>query len=258
MSPPGIDELLQREIDGVNSPAESALLGERLAADTRLADRFASLGRASAALTGAGRIAPPRELVDDVMRATRRLDAGRAKARPRWRERLGSFLAPAPLAACAATLVLGVVLGGLLPKDAGLLSRPEQAALSGTALDHGRLGAPAPADRLAIDRDGLQGEAATRFDGRLVVLELRLDAAGPGDVHLDLAGSGLAPRSFAQDGPSGGDVVVSGGAVRFTHPAGRSRYVLAFAQDGSPTSLPRLRVGDGGGLALSFTRPGTP
>ena len=75
MSPPGIDELLQREIDGVNSPAESALLGERLAADTRLADRFASLGRASAALTGAGRIAPPRELVDDVMRATRRLDA---------------------------------------------------------------------------------------------------------------------------------------------------------------------------------------
>lgn len=258
MSPPGIDELLQREIDGVNTPAESALLGERLAADARLAERFASLGRASAALAGAGRIAPPRELVDDVIRATRRLDADRGKSRPRWHERLGSLLAPAPLAACGATLVLGVVLGGLLPKDAGLLSHSEQAALSGTALGHDRLGAPAPADRLAIDRDGLEGEAAMRFDGRLVVLELRLDAAGPVDVRLDLAGSGLAPRSFAQDGPSGGDVVVSGDAVRFTHPAGRRRYVLAFARDGSPARLPRLRVGDGGGLALSFARQGTP
>lgn len=256
MSRPDLDDLLQGELDGVNSPAESARLREQIASDPDLASRFTSLRAAAETLAGAERLAPPAGFADDVMRSVRNREASRT-SRPGWRELLRTLLAPAPLAACAATLVVGVVLGGLLPSDS-VFSRSERAALSGTSLTQARLGAPASPERLAFDRDGLRGEAVTRLDEGLVVLELRLDAARPVDVRLDLGGSGLAPRSFAEDGPSGGEVVVSGDAVRFTHPAGRNRYVVGFAPGGSPGSLPRLRVGDGGGLALSFTGPGTP
>lgn len=254
MRSPEHDDLIQGEIDGVNSPAASARLAELLAASPDLEARFRSLRRAAETLDGAERLAPPPEFVDGVMRATRALPPGR-RTRAGWREALRSLFAPAPLAACAFTLVLGVVLGGLLPPDS-LLSHQEQAALSGTVLPHGRLGAPGIPGRQPIVREGLQGEAVTRIEPGHLVVELDLETTRPVDVSLELSGTGLTPRSFSVDGAPGGEVVMTGEAVRFTQPAGRRRYSLSFSTgEPAPRAL-RLRVGEGDGWDLVLGRAG--
>jgi hypothetical protein len=170
-----------------------------------------------------------------------------------WLEVLRSLLTPAPLAACACTLILGVVLGGFHPSES-VLSRSERAALSGTALAHGRLAATGTLDRRSFSSEGITGEAVTRFEQGLLVLDLELDATRPFDVSLELDGTGLSPRSFSQDGPPSGDVLMAAGHVRFSHPAGRRRYNISFGVSDPGERTLRLRLGDGEGWDLSSSR----
>lgn len=253
MSRPEHDDLIQGEIDGVNPAGESARLKDLLASRPDLDARFGSLRRVSETLGSAEQLDPPPGFVDKVMSAVRRQRPER-EARPGWLQALRSLFAPAPLAACACTLLVGVVLGGLLPPDTGLFSRSEREALSGTALAHGRLGAPGSFDRRSFASEGITAEAVTRIGEGLLVVDLELDAARPFDVNLDLDGTGLTPRSFSQDGPPSGDVVMAQGQVRFSHPAGRRRYILSFGiGDPGGRSL-RLRLGDGEGWDIPLGR----
>jgi hypothetical protein len=253
MSRPEHDELIQGEIDGVNPAAESARLKDLLAASPDLEARLDSLRRVSEAFGRVDRLEPPPGFVDGVMSAVRRRRPER-EARPGWLQALHALFAPAPLAACACALLVGVVLGGLLPPDAGRFSRSEQAALSGTALSHGQLGAPGGLDRRSFAREGITGEAVTRIEKGLLVIDLELDAARPFDVNLDLDGTGLTPRAFSQDGPPSGDVVMAVGQVRFSHPAGRRRYTVSFGIGDPGGSVLRLRLGDGEAWAIPLGR----
>jgi|GEM_PF-7019895 len=253
MSRPGHDELIQGEIDGVNAASDSARLRVLLASRPDLDGRFRSLARVSETLGGAERLEPPPELLDGVMWAVRGCRP-KAQARPGWQEALRALLTPAPLAACACTLLIGVVLGGLLPSDTGLFSRKERAALSGTALSPGRLDAASTLDRRSIALEGITGEAVTRIEGGLLVLDLELEATRRVDVNLDLDGTGLSPRSFSQDGPPGGDVVMAVGQVRFSHLAGRRRYNVSFSLGDPAGRALRLRLGVGEALDLSIGR----
>lgn len=247
---PEHDDLIQAEIDGVNSTADSARLKDLLALRPDLDDRLGSLWHVSETLGQAERLDPPPGFVDGVMSAVRRRKPEK-EPRARWLEVLRSLLTPAPLAACACTLILGVVLGGFLPSES-VLSRSERAALSGTALSHGRLTAPGTLDRRSLAREGFKGEAITRIEEGLLVLDLELDATRPFDVNLDLDGTGLSPRSFSQDGPPSGDVVMAAGQVRFSHPAGRRRYNVSFGFGDPGGRTLRLRLGDGEGWDLAL------
>jgi hypothetical protein len=249
---PEHDDLIQAEIDGVNSTADSAHLKDLLALRPDLDARLGSLRRVSETLGQAERLDPPPGFVDGVMSAVRPRKPEK-EPRARWLEVLRSLLTPAPLAACACTLILGVVLGGFLPSES-IFSRSERAALSGTALSHGRLTATGTLDRRAFTRKGVTGEAVTRIEQGLLVLDLELEATRPLDVNLDLDGSGLFPRSFSQDGPPSGDVVMASGQVRFSQPVGRRRYSVSFGIGDPGGRTLRLRLGDGEAWDLSIGR----
>ncbi len=257
MSRPELDDLIQGEIDGVNSTAESDRLRRLLASRPDLDSRIGSLERVSETFGHAERLAPPPGFADGVMRAVRHRRPEK-EARGGWLEALRSLVSPAPLAACACTLILGVVLGGLLPPDTALFSRSERAALSGTALAHPRSGASETVGRRSFAGESFAGESVTRIEGELLVLDLELDATRPFDVNLDLAGTGLSPRSFSQDGPSSGDVVMAAGQVRFSHPAGRRRYNVSFGLGDPGGRTLRLRLADGEEWDLSPVRSGPP
>lgn len=248
MSRPEHDDLLQGEVDGVNSAAESARLKEMLAASPDLEARLGSLRRISETLCQAERYDPPPGFVDEVLSSVRpRRPIPRAQAG--WREAVQALFSPAPLAACAGTLVVGIVLGGLLPPDALLFSKSERAALSGTALPAVRPGA---LDRKRIAADGVRGEVVARIQDGLVVVDLELDTTRSFDVRLDLDAAGLSPRGFSRDGASAGDVVLGSREVLFVHPAGLSRYRLSFAAGPSRGKVLRLQVGDGEGWGVSL------
>lgn len=252
MSRNDFEELVQREIDGVLAAGDAARLREIEASSPELASRAASLRRAAQALDGAERLDPPPFFADDVMRAV--LTRGR-EPRPGWREALRALLAPVPLAACAATLVLGVVLGGLLP-DESALTGVDRSAFGGTALPREKVASPATLDRGVIDRDGVQGEAVVRAEKGLVVVDVDLDAERAVDVRLDLAGTGLAPRSVSQEGVPAGEVAMSPAGVRISHPSGKGRYRLSFAPGETAARSLKLRVGDGEPLELALAREG--
>lgn len=256
MSRPEHDDLIQAEIDGANSVSESARLKELLASRPDLDARLGSLRRVSETLGQAERLDPPPGFVDGVMSAVRRRKPEK-EARSGWLEVLRSLLTPAPLAACACTLLIGIVLGGLLPSDSGLFSRKEREALSGTALSHGQLDAAGTLERRSLALEGVTGEVVTRIEGGLLVLDLELDAMHPFDVTLDLERTGLSPRSFSQDGSPGGAVVMAAGQVRFSHPAGRRRYSMSFGIGNPGGGTVRLRLGDGEGWDLSLGREGS-
>ncbi len=251
MTRPEHDDLIQREVDGVNSAADSARLRLLLSAHPDLEDRLGALRRVSETLGQAERFDPPSGFADRVMAAVRRRKTEK-KPRAGWLEVLRSLFTPAPLTACACTLILGVFLGGFLPSEF-VFSRSERAALSGTALSQGRLAARNIAQR-SFTREGVTGEAFARIEEGLLILDLELEATRPVDVNLDLDGSGLSPRSFSQDGPPSGDVVMASGQVRFSHPVGQRRYNLSFGiRDPGGHSL-RLRLGEGEAVELSVGR----
>lgn len=252
MSRNDFEELVQREIDGVLPAGDADRLREIEASSPELASRAASLRRAAQALDGAERLDPPPFFADDVMRAVR---TRAREPRPGWREALRALLAPVPLAACAATLVLGVVLGGLLP-DESALTGVDRSALGGTALPREKVASSATVDRGVIARDGVRGEAVVRADKGLVVVDVDLDAERAVEVRLDLAGTGLAPRSASQEGVSAGEVAMSPAGVRISHPAGKGRYRLSFAPEETALRSLKLRVGDGEPLELALVREG--
>ncbi len=236
------EELIQREIDGENSAEELTRLEELLVADPGVRARYESLLRVSAALERAERLDPPPGFADDVMSVVRRR-APREAAQPGWREVLRALFAPAPLAACACALVVGLVLGALLPTDPGLLSRAERDALTGTALPGGRLVPPGILGQRSFASQGVRGEAVARLEGGLLVVALELDATDPVEVRLELDGTGASPRSFSRDVPTGGDVVMGAGRLRFLHPAGRNVYSASFDVGKAPVRTLRLEVG---------------
>ncbi len=242
MSRHGREELIQGEIDGVNSAAESALLEVLLAADPGVRARHDSLLRASATLDQAERLDPPAGFTDGVMSVVRHR-VPRKEAQPGWLEALRALFAPVPLAACACALVVGLVLGALLPTDPDLLSRSERDALSGTALPGGRLVSPGSLGQRSFSSPGVRGEAVARLEGGLLVVALELDATDPVEVRLELDGTGTSLRSFSRDVPTGGDVVIGAGRVRFNHPGGRNLYSAAFDHGEAPVRTLRLEVG---------------
>lgn len=251
MSRHDLGELFQGEIDGVNSAAESARLEELLVADPGVRARYEALLGVSGAFEQAERLDPPPGFANDVMSAVRRRVA-RKETNPGWREALRALFAPAPLAACACTLVLGLVVGALLPTDPGLLSRSERDALAGTALPGGRLVPPGSLGQRSFSSPGVRGEAVARLEGGLLVVALELDATDPVEVRLGLDGSGGSARSFSRDVPTGGDVVMGAGRLRFLHPAGRNVYSASFdLGEALPRTL-RLEVGERETWELTF------
>lgn len=86
-----VSDLVQREIDGENTPEQSAELRRLMTTDPGLAARHAELAALVRALEAIGQEAPPAGLADDVMGALRRLAeerGGRSAASVANRRRL--------------------------------------------------------------------------------------------------------------------------------------------------------------------------
>ncbi len=263
MSRPECDDLIQGGLDGMNTPGDSARLEELIGTRPDLGARLARLRQVSEGLQKVERLDPPPDLADEVMAAVRRRKAG-VPARPGWLQALRALLAPAPLAACAATLVLGIALGAMVHPDAARLSRSETSALSGTALSRGRIDRSGILDRRTFQDEGIRGEAATRVEDGLLVADLLLDATRQAVISVELEGTGLSPVGFTRDTSSGGEVTLSRQRVRFAHEAGRCRYTLSFSPGETGAKPLRVREAASGGdrgdrdlVALAVRREGS-
>lgn len=256
-----LEELIQREIDGAATPADTARLHALAATRADVKARLEGQRRAAEALRRAERLDPPARMAADVMAAVRktRLPAAPMRApggKPSWFRMAGPSAAPRLAVAMAFTFVVGVGLGIVAVRQPAF-SRSDTDALSGTSLSGDRIKEKRAAAAHAgwnrsFTRGGVRADVETRTAAGVLVVEIRFESTDAVDIVLE----GTGARAFSVDGAPGGDVVLGARQVRFTHPAGRRRYTLTFDAKDSPPAL-KLRLGEGEGSVFALGPEGS-
>lgn len=225
-----VSELIQREIDGINSPAEQRALQEALARDEAAAAQYDDLRSAVQLLERVEALEPPAQLKGRVMAA---LPAHRyAQASPHaargWFDALRRLLQARPRLAVAYTFAVGMVAGlALMGIWGDVLSDSEQDAY-GTLLSQDAIAAMRPADEARIGLDALHGYLRVQSSDRQVVLEISLDARQPADVRVIFDEAALPLRGISRFGDEPGPMLrAEAGSVSFAV-LGTQHFAVAF------------------------------
>ena len=248
-------ELMNAEIDGVNSPTESAELRDHLEANPDARRRFDELSGVGRALADAEQVSPPRALRGAIMRVV----AAREKARSEGGliERMKCALRPAPRMRAAYAfsggIVVGLALFALLSLTLPQMVPGDGANLLGTM--GGGQRCFVAADPVSFDVPGATGRASVRYCAESVTLELSLSSESEVvvvfsyDDEVDFDGL----RALQAGDHS---VSVRGHRAELTH-AGTRDYDLFFT-DYTESNLPlRMSViADGRSVFESSVPPG--
>jgi hypothetical protein len=238
------DDAIQREIDGENTPAESARLMEELRQEPEARARYDELLRLSSALDSLPAADPPPGLLESVMRAVRAI-ARRTAAPPE-----GPWLILR--AAFARRPVLGLGLsfaaGGLFALVLAGLSQPgrlpEAREAVGTVLDRERLESEL-ASRASLEADAVRAVVRLETAPNRLYVRMTVESGPPLRLAARWNARALRPLGFERgDGPA--DTVAIGSDYWRIEGAGGGEYVLTLeALEPAPPALSvRLERGD--------------
>lgn len=253
MIEPRDEELVNREIDGENTPEESAELRARVARLEDVRACYDGLFAVARTLDRVKSLAPPSELTREVMQRLRQAPSHAQTVS--WLETLRAAFRRRPAFRYGLTFATGLALGALFLAFAGRsasLRWQDTSALSGTILPDGRLGRLETLDRAPLAGDGVQGEATIRMGSDFLLAEIEIDARRPVDLAVDFETGGVFPLAFERSGASDTDVVLGPRQLRLRH-SGQGRYVLVLGGVGHGAPPPVRVTVTGEGLRLEKT-----
>ena len=169
-------ELMNAEIDGVNSPEESRVLHEHLDANPDARRHYEELKDVGRVFAEADEVSPPKALSRTIMRAV--AARGHPDVKMGLLERMREALGPAPRMRLAYAFAGGMVVGlGLFL----LISATLPQMLPGDAANLlGTIGGGerclVAADPVSFDVPGASGSASVRYCAETVTLELSLSS----------------------------------------------------------------------------------
>ena len=241
-----LDRLMNQELDGVNSPADSETLQKTLETSREARDRYESLRAAQELLRGVEGPSPGPEFKDGVLAAVRRSARPAAPARFSWRP---AALGPLRLK-YALFFGLGLGLGLLIlvvfrnrTIEAGFDARQ----LVGTVAEARTL---RPAGGLRFDQGLVSEDLRLRFGDGCLVAEVHGSAAGDVELVLTFDKDRLSFDALRQTRGDQGGVTIEPGRLEI-RTAGSHGYVLVFnAKGGLPLAL-NYRVGAGGSAVFA-------
>ena len=228
--------LINAELDGENSPRESATLRTILAEDPDARAAFEDLSRLAGMLDAVPRVEPPPELKAGILRAVRPAASPRPAPRVGWWEALahafrihGRFAWGYGFAAGLVLGLLGLILfrGGMTDLDRSAFVGSMRPLSSMTLLD-----------AQSVDQDGVAGSLETRAGDGEVILRIQLDTV-PRDLEVVVAydPASFRPTGFRQDDPSS-HIALNDNELKLQFP-GRRTTLLALSrlQGGSATQV---------------------
>jgi hypothetical protein len=226
MADPTIDNLMQREVDGANSAADSARLQEILSRDPAARARYEELAALAAALSRVAPVPPPPGLKEDILAA---LPAYRYPAAARgW---LWTAVPLRPAVQFGLALALGLALGiaASLLLAGGPASEPGLDAVAGTLLDPAGRGFRRVAEA-DVALPAVSGRARLSRSPAYLAVGLELAADAPATVRLSGAAGRLRSVGMVR---SAGEVAArwSGEALVLEF-SGPCRCVCFFAPTG--------------------------
>jgi hypothetical protein len=230
-------ELVQGEIDGENSAAESEALRQELASNPECRAIYEDLKRVSEFLQQARPVEPPAGLREQILRAVAPAPARPAPGRRARAQHGAGWLAwLTPRTAAAFAMGLLVAFGALsLQKfsGSGVLDADQ---LVGT-MTRPSVSRSAPADQLRIDLDGLSGSVGLERQGPYLVVEFDLDAASSSEMVALFDGPGASFSGLVQRRGEAGAIAAAGREISVSG-GGEQQYALFLNnRDDSPVSL---------------------
>jgi anti-sigma factor RsiW len=217
-------ELMHRELDGANSPEESAALRSHLAANEDARRQFDELGRVVRMFADAGDVNPPASMEARIIDAI----AARHALVERERGFFLDFLSPRRKIAYAfATgIAVGIIVFIIVYQALNGGNQLDVRDLYGTLAERERAGAVIDAQSAAIAVPGLTGTAIVQYRDQAVIVSAAVDAETEVEIEISPAGA-LVLRSVRapECGPYALRGSAEGVAVRVN---GRCEFVAVF------------------------------
>jgi hypothetical protein len=264
-------EAINRELDGVSTPEESAALKTLLASDEEARATFEHLSRIHRLLSEVKPVAPPAALKEGIMAAVAERRAAEAAAAeghvaqrhpeparrspgvppplPRKESWLGTIAAGFRTQgrwafrtqgrwAYAFTFIAGLVVGMAAFGTFGDGLRLDRSQVTGTMVPHTQ--GLTVIDRADFDEPGFRGDVVTGSVNGLLVAEIELDAVRDVTLTVDFDPQNLVPQGVRGEQPVPGGFAALDGEIRVSH-SGKNRYVVSWERKASGS--PHIMVG---------------
>lgn len=237
-------DLMNREIDHVNSKAESAELGRYLESSGEARAYYDQLRDLAAAFERAGQVEPPEELDQIILSSIAARDAERAASKDRFSIR-GFMHSRRKLAYAFATgVAAGLIIMAIVYRSPAGTSSPGAADLYGALAERSKVGALFSVEPTRIDEPGVSGTVEVRYLEHAVQVVLALVAGNEIKIDLTPAG-GLALVGFRAHVPGPYGLEASGENIEITF-TGRCDDALLFADERGAHPPVALRISSAG------------
>lgn len=244
-----LQELMNRELDGDNSPDESAALRSHLAASEEARAMFDELVRMSALFREAGEVTPPRDMESRIVDAIAARDAAAGRERGFFLD----FLSPRRKVAYAfaAGIAVGIVIFVIVDQTLRGGSQLDVRDLYGALAEREQAGAVIDAQSADIAVPGCSGTAIVQFRAEAVFVSASIAVDAGVEVEIAPLG-GLALRSFRV--PACGPYALRGSPEGVAvSAAGPCEFVAVFADPGRERPPIRISVTRGGSALFEKT-----
>ena len=241
-------ELMNGELDGVNTPEESAALRSHIASSEEARRRFDELGRMARMFADAGEVKPPAAMEARIMDAI----AARDAAAGRDRGFLLDFLSPRRKVAYsfAAGIAVGIVIFVIVYHALSGGNQLDERDLYGALAERERAGAVIEARSVEIAAPGCAGSAAVQYRDEAVFVGVTIDSDAAVEIGI-AAGTELPLRSF--QAPACGTYTIRGsGEGVSVGIGGRCEFVAVFGD--ARRERPPVRVIVTSGERVLFER----
>jgi len=239
-------ELMNKELDGVNTPDESAALRRFLASSEEARRMYDELRGVAGMFAAAGEIMPPLDMKRTIMEAIAEREALRG-ARRAERRRFLDVLTPRMKVACsfAAGIAFGLVALIILlratPQNSGL----DRKDLYGTLVGGRSAGAVISSESVSIEGGDISGRLTAQYRDNSLTVALDLDA--PREIEVVLSPAGRLPvESFSAPSCGTYDVRTDTAGVAFRS-ASSCRFTVTFRDEAGAHPSVNVTVSAGGG-----------
>ena len=225
-------ELVNKEIDGLNSPRESEELKVYLQSNAEARELSQDLLKLSTVLSRVEEVDPPHSLTSDILRAVR-TSGKRSSSEPtfvRWIKELVESRTTFQYAyVFSAGLILGIALYSLVGVHPSTSGVADPSSLSGSIIINSAAYpfTEGPGYQFTVEAESVSGSIVTKRSENLAVIELDIQSAGQVEVAIQFRPETLRFKGFSQSQPATGSRSVEESSFRLTT-QGNNRYILAF------------------------------
>ena len=248
-------DLMNQEIDGINTREESAELQKYVASNPEAQQYFDDIKTMSNMLSTVSELEPPPTLKKNIMTAIKPKRRHADVREPWWRSiserlRIEGTLKYAYVFSCG--LILGLFIYALFMNTQPKGDSFDISRLYGTMALKDVSGNLKPGDLFHIDIEDIDGRVHVAYSESIVIIELQFETQQKIELALGFEENDITVYSYAQAKRAEGTVSISQDHMKLTH-AGDNTYHIFFNKTTPLTTTLNITINADG--ALLYERP---